>query len=322
MNKTIQRTISFWILTLMTLMLVGCVDTLAYPPELTPVPGNSDAINPAYAFAQATIDAGERQLLDLSLQATEIKLNMDRAEDAAVLSTQEYGKQQQMQMDFQATLVSQNIAKAAATQEFFAQKTSIAVEATAAAQSHAATVTQLAIQVHGTQTVQVQAYIDNRIQQTVQAAAAMTAYPMTATPLAETQAALLMQQYAREQQTFLDQVVVPLLPFAAGVALLVFIVLVVLAVRRTTRPVPWFLRLRGGIDKGYSKPSRIMDGVAVNLIRPENEPYRSERAQLSPPHLPGENPARVEIANATEIPVAHWINEVEGRMVAEGRLKR
>jgi hypothetical protein len=48
----------------------------------------------AYAAAQATIEAGERQLLDLSRKAIEVSLNMAEAADAAAQSTKDFNERQ------------------------------------------------------------------------------------------------------------------------------------------------------------------------------------------------------------------------------------
>lgn len=319
MNKTFQRIISILILTFLALMLVGCADTLANPSDFAPDPGKIDSVDPAYVYSQATIEAGQRQLLDLSIKATEIQLNMEQAEDAAALSTLENAQRQKLEMDFQATLVSQNIAEAAATQEFLTQQTGVAMEATAEAQSHAATITQLAYQAVGTQTAQAQVILDSRVQQTAQAVAALTAYPLTATPLAVTQAALLMEQYDREQQSFLDQLVKPLLPFAVFFILILFIGLIVIANRRATRPLPWLPRLRDRRVNDISKQTRIIDGVEVSHNRLEHEPFQSEGTLPDVSYSAADNPVRIEIVNATEIPIAQWVSEVESRLDAEDR---
>ena len=277
MNNTFRRIISLLMLISLALVLSGCVDTLANPPGSAANPGNNASTDPNNAYSQATIDAGQRQLLDLAIRATEIKLNMDQAEDAAALSTLEYAQRQKLEVDFQATLVSQNVANAAATQEFLVQQTNVAVEATAVAQSNEATVTQLAFQAMGTQTAQAQMMLEARVQQTAEAVAALTAYPLTATPLAVTQAALLMQQYDREQQSFLDKVVKPFLPFAAVILLLVFMAMVVFANRRARKPMPWFPRLRDRRETEPSNQMRIIDGVEVNPNRLNNESFQSEQ---------------------------------------------
>ena len=67
--------------------------------------------------------------------------------------------------------------------------------------------------------------------QAAQAIATLTAYPMTATPFAVTQAALLMQQYNREQRSFINQIVVPLIPFLAVLDLVLFILLIIYITR-------------------------------------------------------------------------------------------
>ena len=320
MNKSFQRIISLLILTFLALMLGGCTDTLPHPSGIAPNPGSNGSVDPNYAYSQATIEAGQRQLFDLSVLATENKQNMDQAEDAAAQSTLEYEQRQKLELDFQSTLVSQNIAKAAATQEFFVQQTGVAMQATAVAEAHSATITQLAIQANATQTAQVQMILDARVQQTAQAVAALTAYPLTATPLAATEAALLLQQYDREQQAFLDRLVIPLLPYVAAFLLLLFIGLVVIANRRTARPIPWLYRLSEGRGRGRIQPERIIDVVELNPDRLENIPFQSEQILSAAPYLSDENSARIEIINAAEIPIAHWVNEVEGRLSEEGRL--
>lgn len=319
MNKTIRRTISLLILTTLALLLAGCADTLANPPGSAANPGSDGSADPNYTYSQATIDAGQRQLLDLAIRATEIKLNMDQAEDAAALSTLEYAQRQKLEVDFQATLVSQNMANAAATQEFLAQQTNVAMEATAVAQSNEATVTQLAFQVMGTQTVQAQVILDARVQQTAEAVAELTAYPLTATPLAVTQAALLMQQYDREQQSFLDKVVKPFLPFAAVILLLLFMAMVVFANRRARKPMPWFPRLRDRRETEPSKQMRIIDGVEIYPNRLNNKSFQPEGTSPDTSNMSEDNPAHIEIVNANEPPFFYWINEAEGRLGAEGK---
>ena len=115
------------------------------------------------------------------------------------------------------------MAVAEATQAFVAQQTQIALNATADARIIAGTRTQSANIVIATQTAYAQAVLNAQAQQTVQAEGALTAYPLTATPLAVTQAALLMQQYDQERQSFEDQVVAPLMPVVVILVLLLLI---------------------------------------------------------------------------------------------------
>jgi hypothetical protein len=222
-----------------------------------------------------------------------------------------------MELDYQSTVVSLNIAQAAATQKFIKQQTKIAGDATAAAQSSAVAATQSAHQVNVTQTAQAQAVLDAQVEQTAQAVVALTAYPLTATPFAVTQAALLMQQYDREQQSFVDRVVAPLIPIIATLDVLLITLGIVLAYRRFIMPMPWPRRLR--LARVNVSPIPLMiDGVIVDH---ESRLHRAIPAVLTPanpPGLPGENANCVEIIDAAEPPVAHWIAEVE-QLLAAGR---
>ena len=267
---------------------------------------------------------------------------MSQAANAAALATQDYNQRQKMELDYQATIVSLNIAQAAATQKGITQQTKMARDATAAAQSsaatatqsaylmnvtqtaqaqvilneqtaQAATATQSAYLVNVTQTAQAQAILDAQVKQTVQAVAASTAYPLTATPFAMTQAALLMQQYDREQQSFVDQVVAPLIPIVAILVLVLFILVIILAYRRYN-PMPWPRRLLTPRVNVSPSPLIMIDGV-ISDHNPRLHPIiPSELAPANPPGLPGENMVNVEIVDATEPPVAHWIAEVEHQL--------
>ena len=77
------------LLPLLALMLLGCesISPTTTDFSFTPVPGILEFHDPAYASAQATIDAGQRMLLDLSIKETEVSINMSQAADAAALAT-------------------------------------------------------------------------------------------------------------------------------------------------------------------------------------------------------------------------------------------
>jgi hypothetical protein len=317
MNITVQRMASLLILTLLALMLLGCGSMSPATPEFSPASGMIESPNPAYA-AQATMDYGQSQLMDLSRKATEVSLSMSQATNAAAQATQDYYQLQKMDLDYQATVVSLNIAHAAATQKFIAQQTKIAVDATAIAQSRAATSAQSAYLVNITQTAQAQAILDAQVVQTAQAAASLTAYPKTATPFAVTQAALLMQQYDREQQSFVDKVVAPLIPIVAILDLILFILLIVLAYRWHI-PMPWSRRLPIARVKVTPNPLTLIDGEIADHNLRLYQITPSELTPVIPPRLPSENTVFVEIIDATEPPVAHWIAEVEQQLVSEGR---
>ena len=330
------------------------------PGRSTTVPGKIASPNPAYENAQATLDYGQSQLSDLSRKSTELSLNMSQAENAAAQSTKDANHRQKIELDYQATAVSMNITQAAATQRFITQQTKIARDATTAAQSSAATATHSAYLMNVTQTAQAQAALDSLAQQTAQAAAALTsypltatysahelnvsetgqaqmvlyaqatqaaqaietltAYPLTATPFAVTQAALLTQQYDREQQSFVNRVVKPLIPILAVLDLVLFIVWVVWAFRRYV-PVPRSPRLRIAPVNLNPSPLMFIDGV-ISDHNPQLHPViPTELLPANTPRLPVENPVHVVIINAAEPPVADWIAEVEHQLADEGGLR-
>jgi hypothetical protein len=274
--------------------------------------------------------------------------------------TLDFNQRQRADLNFQATVVSQNITQAAATQRFVLQQTKNARDATAAAQSSAATAAQSiylmtvkqteevqaildaqalqtdqaaasltaypltatysAYLLNVTGTVQAQAILDAQSTQTAQAIAALTAYPQTTTPFAATQAALLMQEYGREQQTFIKQIVTPLIPILITLDLLAFIVVIILAYRRTIA-IPWLPSFRLAPGNSYLNPPLMIDGVIsdpVSLLPPAIPP---ELTPTSPTRLPEENSVHVEIVNPTEPPVAQWIAEVEHQMMIDEGLE-
>jgi hypothetical protein len=259
-------------------------------------------------------------LLDLSRKATEVSLNMSQAANSAALSTQDYNQRQKVDLDYQATVVSLNITQAAATQKFIRQQTKMAGDATAVAQSRAAAATHSASLVNVTQTARAQALVDAQVLQTAQAAAALTASPLTATPFAVTQAALLMQQYDREQQSFLDRVVTPLIPILATTLVLLLIILVIVLAYRRFMPMPWPRRLSIGRVNVNPGPLIMIDGVIVDHDPGLHRVIPFELTPANPAGLPGENTVHVEIVSATEPPVAHWIAEVEHQLATEGGL--
>jgi hypothetical protein len=284
----------------------------------TPTPGKIGSPDPASANAQATIDAGQSQLLDLSLKATQVSLNRSQAADAAAQSTQEYNQQQQLLLDHQATVISLNIAHAAATQDVIRQQTKSAKDAIANAQRTAAAATQSANRVNLALIAQAQVTVDAGVAQTKQAAAALTDYPLTATPLAATQAALLLQQYDREQKSFVDRIVVPAIPIVAIILLLLVSILVISLVYRRGTASLWPRRMRIGQVSAY--PPVMIDGVITQHALPLHRIISSEPAPAGLPMLPCEKAVHVEVVTATEAPVAHWIAELEQQLTNQGGL--
>jgi small neutral amino acid transporter SnatA (MarC family) len=311
--KVARRRFGLWlILTLMAQMLLGCSDFSSTIPEDSTATKPLSSPNSDYFSAQATIDSGQSQLLDLSYKATQVSLDLAQAANAAAQSTQEFIQRQKLDLDYQATIVSRNITQAAATQQFILRQTQIAMDATAIAQSNAATAAQSAYLVSVSQTAQAQAILDARVAQTNQAVAAMTAYPMTATPFAMTQAALLMQQYDREQQSFADRVVAPLLPFLIILVLFLFTLLAI--------PMPWSRRLRIAAVNDHSLPMTTIDGVLADRDPGFDSVISYDLASPNPSGLSGQKTVYVEIVNPAEPPFAHWIDEVEHQLDDEKRI--
>lgn len=313
MKKTGQ-----WIVMLLILIfMAGCEnlspnlpDYAATPGYKTPVPGAVEAPNPASDAAQATIDFGQRQLSDLAYQATQVSLNIDQAANAAAQLTQEVHQRQQLALDYQSTQVSLNITQAALTQEAVRQQRQNAEAAIRVAQNSTATAAQAALVVIANQTAQAQATVDARAQQTQRAVAALTAYPQTATPLAKTQAALLMQQYDREQQSFIDKIVVPAIPYIVLLEILLVMYLFYYVYRRTR---PWF-----GLPRPYLTPIKLIPISATIhehvILHSERRVYpllTAERTAGEPGGLAEDNMLNVEIMDAAMHPVARWVADVE-----------
>jgi hypothetical protein len=304
---------------------MGCVSmTTTMPGGYSPtytgtqVPDIIKTSNSDYAYAQATIDYGQNQLLELSRKATEVSLNMAQAANAAAQSTKDYNERQKLELDSQATSISLKIAQAAATQKYIKQQTKMAREATVAAQSSSATAIQLAHLESVKQTAQAQRVLDAQVLNTAQSVAAQTAYPLTATPFAVTQAALLLQQYDREQQSFLDHIVIPLIPTLLIINLLLFILVIILAYRWWV-PMPRYRHLLPLHANGNPRPLNMIEGVIVNHdLRSHRIPFELTQANGQKPQ--SDYTVHVEIVNPNELPVAHWIAEVEKQLAEEGRL--
>ena len=182
-----------------------------------------------------------------------------------------------------------------------------------------ATYSAQAIQV--TETAQAQMILNAQATQAAQQVETLTAYPLTATPFAVTKAALLMQEYDREQQAFINRVVAPLIPIVGTLVLLLLVLLIVLAYRRW-RYLP-VLRPRrlGGIRANLAPSSLItIDGVMAEPAPRLHRIVPSELVQANSTGLPEEDRVQVEIVNATEPPVSYWIAEVEHQSAFEGGL--
>jgi len=274
-----------------------------------PVTGPIETPQYVYAAAQSTLDSGQSQMMELSHQATVVSLNMDQAANAAAQTTLDYNRRQLMELSIRGTEVSQNMARAAATQQFITEQTQRAWNAKATAQSQAATSTYSAYILNVTQTAQAQWILDVHTVGTAQAIAALTAIPLTTTPLAETQAAILFQQRKYERQSFWGEIVTPLKVVLTTLVILLLIVGGVLAFLRFM-PVLEF-RLRNPRGNGNISPLFLMDGMIMDLVPHHRRLTQREPRQAYLPRLTRGGPAQVEIISPSEPSVARWITEAE-----------
>ena len=198
MNKRLVTTLMF--IPLMVLTLMACESAtqpgpgmqFAYP-TFTPSPLSDSNQEAAYAAAQATLAAGQSQMMELARQATVINMNMEQAANASLQTTLDYNQLQLMELSIQGTEVSQNMAQAAATQRFIAEQTLIVLNATATVQSWAATQefiieqTQIAWNAEGTAQSQVatQQVIAEQAQIASDATAVAQSYAATQQVIAE-----------------------------------------------------------------------------------------------------------------------------------------
>ena len=362
MKTLSRRLLALFIFVFMAQMVLGCgylQETLiasTAPPNAAA--GEIEAPHPDYSDAQATIDAGNSQLVNLSRQGSEVDLEMRQTEDASALSNQDANQRKKNELDLQSTVVSLNIAHAAATQEFIQQETKLAVEATNRSQNSADAAAQAAERANATQAAQAQAIQDILAMQTVQAGAIQaaipltatfaaqqrnatetvqaqellyiqatqavhaqmtgTAYPLTATPLAVTQAAFLMQQYGREQQSFTDQVVTPLIPIIV-IATLILLTFGIAWVYRWFYPMPWPRRLHSARVNYHLSPMGVIDGIFANPSPRPKPKIHLDLRPVNPASPTAMDQVHIEVVDAGEQPVADWIAELEDRMTDAGK---
>lgn len=376
MNKRLVTTLMF--IPLMGLTLMACASAtqpgpgmqFAYP-TFTPSPLSDSNQEAAYAAAQATLAAGQSQMMELAHQATVVNMNMDQAANAAMQTTLDYNQLQLMELSIQGTEVAQNMAQAAATQQFIAEQTQIVVnatatvqswvatqqfiaeqtqiawnaagtaqsqaatqqviaeqaqissDATAAAQSYAATQQVIAEQAqiawNATATAQSQAatatyaaYILNvtqtaqsqvlqNIQSTyaAQANATLTAYSLTATPMAALQADIVRTREEAERRAWWGEYI--LTPLKVILFTAVAILLIVGGVLAYQRLMPVLeLRLRT-ISRPNDSPLLLVDGMFVDTLP-------------SQPRLLSDVTQQVEIVGPSEPSVVNWITEAEEKL--------
>jgi hypothetical protein len=219
------------------------------------------ATQQAYSLAQATLDQGRNDLDALS---------------------------------HQATVVSQEMAQAAATQKNILQQTqfastaeAVALDQAATEQSQSAAATLTAYNVSVTQTAQAQVEQTVQAEQTAQAIATQTAFSLTATPWAALQVDLARAKAeAAQAARWQDYVVTPVKVSLWFVAGLILVFIAVLAYR-------WIF---DALDLD-NRP------ITLQALRP-----------LRKPRLPRDETAQVEIVGPSEPSVVNWIAEAEKKL--------
>mgnify|MGYP001127679114 FL=1 len=319
MNK--RFIVTMIILSLITLALMAC-DMGATPGQgtpfayLTPSPAPYNQA-PAYAAAQATLAAGQNEIMELSHQATIASLNLDQAANAAAQATVDYNLRQLMELSIRGTEISQEMAWAAATQQFIVEQTQLAWIANTTAQSQAATATYSTYILNVTQTAQVQAILDLQITQTAQAHATQTAYSLTATPFAALQAEIVRAQNESDRRALWGEFVVT--PLTVILITLVIVLLIVGGVLAYQRLMPVLeLGLRTFISRDNKNTMLLVDGMIVDADPLAPQLTQPELRLLNTAQLPSEDMPVVEIISPSEPSVINWIAEAEQKLRSEG----
>jgi hypothetical protein len=233
----------------------------------------------AYGAAQATLEAGPRQAMELSYQATAISLNMNQAANVAAQTTIDYNRRQLMELSIRGTEVSQNMAWAAATQQSSSAQTQMAWNALTTSQSQAT--------------------------QTAQAYATQTAYPLTATPLAAIQAGIERRAWWQEF------VVSPLKLILLTLVVILLIVGGALAYRRLMPVLELRLRTISHYNDG---DMLLVDGTIVDPDPSHRRLTQQELRLLEQPTLSSDEMPLVEIVGSSEPSITNWIIEAEQKL--------
>jgi len=330
MDLTGRRIAAFLIMIWAAVLLLGCgaasssteAEVQATPVgevflTATPAPVIIEP-NPYLTNAQATVAAGQSQLVALSRQATENSLAIAQTENAAALATQQSIQSQQAEQNFEATSISQNIANADATEDFFAQQTRTARDAALAARRAAQAATRTADSVDQTVVAEARSTVAVEVSQTAQAVAVAASFPLTETPVAATQVALVNQEYVREQDNFVNRIVAPLIPVMGTILIILILILVVVLVRRQLVPIPLFQPIPVTGGNHPPDPAVTIEGEMSDYV-PRPQPVNP--SGLNPENisaLPCEKLVYVETVDANEPPINHWVDEVEQQLADEG----
>jgi len=319
MNK--RFIVTMIILFLIVLALMAC--EVATPPgsgtpfaylTATPEPYNQE---PVYVAAQATLAAGQNEIMELSRQATIASLNIDQAANAAAQATVDYNLRQLMELSIRSTEISQEMAWAAATQQFIVEQTQLAWIANTTAQSQAATATYSTYILNVTQTAQVQELLDLQITHTAEAHATQTAYSLTATPFAALQAEIVRARNESDRRALWGEFVVT--PLTVILITLVIVLLIVGGVLAYQRLMPVLeLGLRTFISRDNKNPMLLVDGMIVDADPLPPQLEQQELMLLNPAQPPIEDTPVVEIIGPSEPSVINWIAEAEQKLRSEG----
>jgi hypothetical protein len=349
MNKRWLTTV----LVLMILALLACVSTTPLPPgslayaTFTPSPLSAYDQDGAYAAAQATLASGQNEVMALSHQATVVSLSMDQAADAAAQATIDYDERRLMELSIRGTEVSLNMARAAATQQAIQEQAQLAQNATATAQSQAATATAhsqavaatahsqaatatahsqavaatatvAAYNLRATETVQARAILVARAEATAQAQATQTAYPLTATPAAATQAYVERSRDRRERRALWDEfVITPMTTLLSAVIIILIIVGGVIIFRRLM-PIVEF-RLRNPYGDRTMPPRSLIEGTIVDLDPYDYRLEQPDQVLLNHPQLTGDETPQIEIIDPSDPSIINWVAEAERKLRTAGR---
>lgn len=233
-----------------------------------------DNKDPAYAAAQSTLDYNQRQLVELSIQGTEISQNND---------------------------------KAAATQQFITEQTQMAWDIQATAQSQAATATYSAYVLNVTQAAQAQAILDFHVVETAQANATLDAYRLTATPWAALQAEITRAQNESDLRDWWGSYVV------TPIKIILVTVVAILLIAGGVKAYLWFmlgLRLRT-ILPNNDNPLLLVDGTIVEPGPPYYQPKKAASHRPNPVQPASDGTPQVESIAPSDASIINWISEAE-----------
>ena len=287
---------------LIALALMACVPVAGDLPVPTYSP--TPLIDPnnvaAYAAAQATLAAGQNEIANLVHQATLVSLDMQQAAQAAAQTTLEANQRRLLELSIQGTEVSQNMALAAATQQFFVDQTQTIWDATASAQSQAATATYGAYYLFATQTAQALVQLDVQSTQVAQWSAAQRVYELTTTPWAAAQAEIAQNQNESARQSWWKDFIFN--PLRAILFTMIILLVIAGGVSAYWRLMPVLeLRLRT-LARTDDSPLILLDGTSEDVtFYPQSQ-------------LPGAIYPTVEVVGPTEPSIINWVTEAEQKL--------